>query len=157
MQFIEILEKKGIPCTWKNVDDLVRYDKRILINVFKYMSLFEDTIRAVAWNNLEIEYKTLEDDLIWKTIERLVEVGNIDKNFINIEYIISNQTSINKLRRMISHNKIMLLSEGKEPGLKELLEMFKKALPTAYQKGYVRDINACVKGLNLDDKMTIKL
>ena len=157
LQFIEILEKKGIPCTWKNVDDLVRYDKRLLINLFKYMSAFEDVIRAVAWNKLNLEYKELEESLIWQTIDKLATVGSVDKGFINIEYIINNKTNINKLRRMISHNKIMILNEGKETDLKVLLLMFKEALPKAYQDGYVNDINACAKRLNLDEKVVIKI
>jgi hypothetical protein len=34
---IEFLKKVKIDCSWKNITNYVKYDKRILINSFKYI------------------------------------------------------------------------------------------------------------------------
>ena len=35
---IAFLKEKGIECTWKNVTNYIKYDKRILVNSFKYLA-----------------------------------------------------------------------------------------------------------------------
>ena len=40
-QFADILDENNIEITWKNIDDLVRYDKRLLINILR--GLFKST------------------------------------------------------------------------------------------------------------------
>ena len=35
-EFANILEAKGISCNWSALDNLARYDKRLLINVTKH-------------------------------------------------------------------------------------------------------------------------
>ena len=38
---IEFLKGKNIKCTWNNVTNYIKYDKRILINSFKYIVFIE--------------------------------------------------------------------------------------------------------------------
>ena len=158
LQFVDILEKKGVPCTWNNLDNLCRYDKRLLINVFKYMSFFEDYVRALVWNVLGINYKKLEKAYLLETINMLEK--NKEKFLYldgSIKIIIDNKDYINELRNHISHNKIMLLcnKDGKE--LNELLYLFKEALLEVYQEGFTKDINSCANGLGINEKIAILL
>jgi hypothetical protein len=41
MQFVDILKAHNIPVTWQTLSDTYRYDKRLLINLFKYMSFLK--------------------------------------------------------------------------------------------------------------------
>lgn len=50
LEFIKVLKDQGLEITWKKLDDTFRYDKRLLINLFKYLSFFEDYLRAIVWN-----------------------------------------------------------------------------------------------------------
>ena len=43
---IEFLKSKGIKCTWKTVTNYMRYDKRILVNSFKYIVLLEEVFKS---------------------------------------------------------------------------------------------------------------
>lgn len=45
-RFAQLLQDKGIERTWKNVSGLYRYDKRLLFNIFRYISFEEEYLRA---------------------------------------------------------------------------------------------------------------
>ena len=94
-------------CTWDALDTLCRYDKRLLVNVFKYMSFFEDYIRAKVWNNGNKSYKSVESQELRETITVLGETKVRDEQ---LNFIVTNVEYICKLRNQISHNKIMLLA-----------------------------------------------
>ena len=153
-EFAQLLEINGVDCTWDALDTLCRYDKRLLVNVFKYMSFFEDYIRAKVWNNGNKSYKSVESQELRETITVLGETKVRDEQ---LNFIVTNVEYICKLRNQISHNKIMLLCEKDGKYLKELLKVFREALPKDYQEGFTKDINSCVKRLNLNSKMIITI
>lgn len=40
LRFAELLTKNGISVEWQTLKDTYRYDKRLLVNIFKYLSFF---------------------------------------------------------------------------------------------------------------------
>lgn len=46
LTIIEFLKKKNIECTWNNVTYYIKYDKRILINSFKYIVFLEELYKS---------------------------------------------------------------------------------------------------------------
>ena len=158
LQFIDILEKNKVSCTWRNIDDLCRYDKRLLINVFKYMSFFEDYVRALVWNATKYDYDKLESMYLKDTIDLLEKHKDaINVNGYSVDIIIKNKDYINTLRNHISHNKIMMLCEKNGLELKGLLVMFRESLPEGYQKGFIVAINSCGKGFKQLEAVSIKI
>ena len=57
----------------------------------------------------------------------------------------------------MSHNKIIINSEHNGKDFKELIKILGETLPLDYQKGFIKDINSCSKGLVLDEKLVVTL
>ncbi len=51
----------------------------------------------------------------------------------------------------------MLICEKEGKRIKELLTMFKETLHVDYRTGFIKAINTCSKGLNIDNKIAIVL
>ena len=158
MQFINLFKKNNIPVTWNELDDTCKYDKRLLVNLFKYLSFFEEFLRAQIWNYSNISYKRLEKDVLRTIITRLINLEN-NKNIkgFSIECLNENKEYVIYLRNNVSHNKIILESKKKEYDIKKILEAFKNTLPQAYQKGFKTDINNCSKDLKVPESLIINI
>lgn len=152
-KFANILEKNNIEITWKNLDDLVRYDKRLLINCFKYLSFYEDYLRALIWNLNKTSYDKLEQSFLKEIIDEVLKNENLLNNAIDFTCLKNNKKNINMLRNSVSHNKIILSI----PNIKEVLNNFKDSLPKDYQTSFIDSINSCDKNLILSDKIKIHL
>jgi len=158
LKFVAFLKLSNEPITWKNLSNTYRYDKRLLINVFKYMSFFEEFLRAQIWNVSKITYKKLEATFLNNAIDKVIELKNrICFHGFSIDTLIENRDYINYLRNRISHNKIMLESEKEGKNLKELLLSFKITLPESYREKFSFDINSCNKGLDIPQQIVINI
>lgn len=158
LEFIKVLKDQGIEITWKKLDDTFRYDKRLLINLFKYLSFFEDYLRAIVWNYSNKTYKKIEGSYLKEVIEEVLSIADsLDIKGFDINKLKENKTYINELRNRVSHNKIIINSgiDGKD--YKEMINAFKETLPVDYQKGFIKDINNCSKGLLIDNSLAIVL
>lgn len=150
LQFAEILKEHNQSVTWQNISELYRYDKRLLINLFKYLSFFEEYLRALAWNASEEQYNTLSNGYLNDAMDMVIELKDsvaCDEGFIG--NLIANRDYINGLRNMVSHNKIMLNYVIDDKPLGDMILLFKNMLPVEYQKGFASDINSCTKGLRI--------
>ena len=156
-QFADILDKNNIEITWKNIDDLARYDKRLLINIFKYLSFYEDYLRALIWNIDKASYNKLEKCYFIDVIEEVLENESLLNTKIDFDSLKSGKNAINSLRNRVSHNKIILNFNSNNLNLKQALIHLKNSLPKDYQNGFINDINNCVKGLNIAEKVKICL
>ena len=148
LEFIKVFKEKDIPITWEKLDDAFRYDKRLLINLFKYLSFFEDYLRAIVWNYSNKTYKKIEDSYLKEVMDEVLSIADsLDIKDFDINKLKENKPYINELRNSVSHNKIIINSgiDGKD--YKEMINAFKETLPIDYQKGFMKDINNCSKGL----------
>lgn len=145
---IEFLKGKNIKCTWNNVTNYIKYDKRILINSFKYIVFLEELYKSFI-----IQYSDIEQDKLLKldfsvTLDKylsLKDKANYDG--IDLELLKKEKRTINAYRNQVVHNKIILCDkyEGKE--LEETLKIFIRILPISYRNGFIEDINKCSKNL----------
>lgn len=146
LEFSNLLLKSNIECNWKNLDNLYRYDKRLLINLFKYMCPFEEYIRALLWRTKSYSYNKLKVNL-----RKLISYLTNDILQINE----SEKKQILKLRNTISHNNIVIQMECDGHKYKDLIKNFYKFLPEVYKKGFEKDIKDCEKGLNINKKFLV--
>lgn len=158
MRFANILNANGIAVEWNVLKDTYRYDKRLLVNIFKYLSFFEEFLRAQIWNISPIRYRKLEEASLMDIINTVIELkDNVNYVGFSVGVLESNKNHINCLRNRVSHNKIILESVKNGKTLKELLIAFKETLPESYRCGFANDINNCKKNLKLTDLITIEL
>lgn len=129
-----------------------------MINCFKYLSFYEEFLRAQIWNISQVNYKKLEDKYLLVVIEEIINLEDkIKYKRFNLQCLKENKTYINYLRNRVMHNKIILNSIKEKKDIREILTTFKDCLPETYKNGFTSDINNCCKGLNLDEKLIIKL
>lgn len=158
MQFVDILKEKQIAVEWKILDDVYRYDKRLLMNLFKYISFFEEYLRAKIWNLGVSTYKALEKlclkELIDKIIENKEKLTSIKDM---IDSLAKYKDEINHLRNCVSHNKILLSSEKFDKNISELIIDFRTAIPLDYQQGFTKSINKSSYDLSVPEKLLVKI
>ncbi len=158
LRFVKLLIANNITVEWCVLIDLYRYDKRLLITLFKYLSFFEEFLRAQIWNFSKINYKKLEDAYLNKTIDEVIKNKNLITTVdFSLDILSKNQGIINYLRNRVSHNKIILESKTNGLAIKDLLTAFKETLPKSYQRGFITDINKCANKLNLTKELVIML
>lgn len=156
LRFAELLTKNGIPIKWKSLKDTYRYDKRLLINIFKYLSFFEEFLRAQIWNINKFSYTRVEGCFLREVIDEIINIKDrIDYNGFSIAALERSRDKINYLRNCVAHNKIILESERDGANIKDILNAFKDCLPESYQQGFASDINKCVGGLNIPSELQI--
>lgn len=156
LEFVNLLKGNDEEVYWEKVRDTYRYDKRLLVNIFKYLSFFEEFLRAQVWNVTKADYKQLENEYLLNIIEKIIELQDrIAYQEFSIENLKSSKAQINYLRNRVSHNKIILTSKCKDADLKAILISFKSALPHSYQQGFVYHINQCAKDLKIPEKLKI--
>lgn len=159
LEFIKLLKGNRINVKWDVLKDTYRYDKRLLINIFKYLSFYEEFLRAQLWNSdSKNSYKSLEK-LYFKGIADKITNQGISLNKFKIEdkYFNENIDYVNFLRNRVSHNKIILTSDCKGKNVGDILHIFYNFLPCDYRSGYKSDINACVNNLNVQKALMIRL
>lgn len=156
LRFAELLMKNDIPIKWEILRDIYRYDKRLLVNAFKYLSFFEEFLRAQIWNINKTSYKKVGKCFLSEVIEEILMIKDkIDYNGFSITALEQNNSKINYLRNRIAHNKIILESKKDGANIKDILNAFKTCLPESYQSGFASDINKCACRLNIPSKLQI--
>lgn len=158
LEFVKIMEENHIEITWETLKDTYRYDKRLLVNCFKYLSFYEEFLRAQVWNISQENYKNLESKCIIKVIEEVIHLEDkIRYKDFNLQVLKESKNYINYLRNRVMHNKIVLSSVKNKKNIKELLVVFKNCLPETYKNGFVSDINKCCKELKIDERIIINM
>lgn len=156
-QFADILDNNGIEITWAKVSDLYRYDKRLLNNNFRYISFFEEYLRAILMNNsvdISNDYESLQEEYFKGLIEKVLALDiNIQKEYFEEIDMLSRMRMLRELRNWIAHNKIILQLEYPQ----HLMKTFCSVLPLDYREGYRKDINKCVCGLDVDNNIAIMI
>lgn len=158
LRFAKLLTKNNIPVRWVTLKDTYRYDKRLLVNIFKYLSFFEEFLRAQIWNISKASYQSVEDCFLHKVMGEIIAIKDkISYSEFPIGALTRNKDLINYLRNCVAHNKIILESEKNGFDIKDILNAFKDCLPESYQQNFATAINNCVFGLNVPDELKITL
>ena len=130
LRFTELLSKNGIPVKWETLKDTYRYDKRLLVNVFKYLSFFEEFLRAQIWNVDKADYEKVEGCFLREVINEIISIKDkINYKGFSMTTLEQNKEKINYLRNCVAHNKIILATEKDGSHIKDILNAFKQCLP----------------------------
>ena len=152
---IDFLKSKNIECNWKNITYYIKYDKRILINSFKYIVFLEEMYKSfISKYNKNNKIQNMPFQQAYYEYLSLGEKATYDSVDLNVmnDY----KKPINSFRNKVVHNCILLNQKFVGLSLEEVLEKFVKILPESYRNGFIRDINSCSKGL-LEDYWHIEL
>lgn len=152
LAIINFIKSKNIDCTWKNITYYIKYDKRILVNSFKYIVFLEELYKSFVKKYKPIKQSILVRYEFGRALEEYLSLGDssnyddIDLNILNAE-----KETITQFRNSVVHNKILLNHKYNGKTLKEVLNIFVKILPKSYRGGFVKDMNGCSK--NITDSM----
>ncbi len=152
---ISFLKEKGIEATWKNVTYYIKYDKRILINSFKYIVFLEEMYKSFIFkftSNKRI--KSMNFQQAYHEYLSLGEKADFDD--IDLDTMQNSKKIINAFRNRVVHNNILLNNKYNGVSLEETLCLFVKILPQSYRAGFIKDINGCSRDLT-DDMWHIKI
>lgn len=155
---IEFLKDKGIECTWKNVTNYMRYDKRILVNSFKYIVLLEEVFKAFICKYSQFNREEIIKSDFRKAINEYIKLGSkVNYDGIDVNYLKLNKENIIDFRNSVAHNKILLgRSFEQDKSLEETLRIYCEALPKSYRLGFKSDINKSVRRL-VEDSWQIEI
>ena len=145
-EFLSILKTEGIETTWDNVSGLYRYDKRLLINNFKYLSFFEEYCRAWIIREGRKQYDKIQPLSFGELMHEMISFGELEKMFDVIDPDCKLR-NVKDLRNWVSHNRIMLKMEfcGYDVAVQSLHDL----LPEDYREGYVKDLKGCSKNIEV--------
>ena len=87
----EYLQQKNICLTWSNLSNTYRYDKRITYLLQRYLTFFEERIRAIICNKYLIT-EISKDNAEQKLSELFKRSELPEKIFKNIKHILGDQT-----------------------------------------------------------------
>ena len=141
LTIIEFLKKK-------NVTYYIKYDKRILINSFKYIVFLEELYKSLIKKHKTINQGNLLRFEFGRALEEYLSIGDAaNYDDIDLQLLLKEKKTITEFRNSVVHNKILLnhLYNGKT--LEEVLNIFIKILPKSYRTGYIKDMNSCSKGI----------
>lgn len=157
MKFADLLKAHSLPLYWVSIRDTYRYDKRLLVNVFKYLSFFEEFLRAQIWNNASISYKKLEGIGFNNVMSRVADNTDIQYDDFDANILMQNKDDIYYVRNRVCHNKIMLTSNRGGKDIKQLLSILADTLPSSHRSGFVDSINKCSHGLQIDEIFVVNI
>ena len=152
---INFLTENKIECNWANVTYYIKYDKRILINSFKYIVFLEEMYKSFVFkkrHNPNIQSSAFR--IAYNSFLSLGDDAVFDD--IDLSLMKKNEAAINTFRNCVVHNRILLNRKYGGLSLEEVLNVIIKILPTSYRNGFIKDINDCSKGL-LNSHWNIKL
>ncbi len=157
MKFADLLKAHNVSLHWVSLRDTYRYDKRLLVNIFKYLSFFEEFLRAQIWNNTKISYIEIESISFNDTMSKVANNADIQYDGFDGNVLMQNKEYINYLRNRVCHNKIMLTSKKHGKDITQLLSLLANTLPTSHKKGFLDDINKCTCGLHVDKAFIVNI
>ena len=143
---IDFLVSKNIECNWMNVTYYIKYDKRILINSFKYIVFLEEMYKSfISKCNLKAKVSGMNFQNAYYEFVLLGDKACFDG--VDINKMAEYKKSINAFRNKVVHNNVLLNQKFNGVSLEEVLKQFSEILPMSYRAGFIRDINSCSKGL----------
>ncbi len=146
---IGFLKSKNIECNWKNITYYIKYDKRILINSFKYIVFLEEMYKSfITKFNPKMKISRMYFHSAYLGYLSLGENAVYDG--VDLDAMKKYKKSINSFRNKVVHNNILLNQCFNGVSLEEVLNQFKSILPDSYKEGFVKNINDCSKGLPVD-------
>lgn len=152
---IRFLNENGIECSWENVTYYIKYDKRLLINSFKYIVFLEEMYKSFIYkygDNKNMKKKNFQ-----KAYYEFLLLGHIAEfDGVSLSNMKLYKKSINLFRNKVVHNNILIGQKFNGYSLEEVLKQFITILPESYRNGFVKDINSCSTGI-LDNKWHITL
>lgn len=145
---IDFLCQEGIECSWKNIANYIKYDKRLLINSFKYIVFLEELFKSFVIEHLEIKQSKVINYSFSTVLDKYLSIGE-KANYDGIDLLTleNEKETIILFRNRVVHNKILLDRSYNKHSLEEVLQIFVKALPQSYREGFIKDINNCSKRL----------
>lgn len=147
-EFGDILGGLGMELTWKNISDLYRYDKRLLVNNFIYLSFFEEYVRAMILNhsgNIK-SYEWMHDRSFGELDAMLSKMDwKVVAQYFDCDDISAKLDSVRLLRNDVAHNKIILLL----PEYRKKMNDFYALLPSDYRDNYRMKIVGCTEDLDV--------
>ena len=142
---IDVMKEKGIPTTWENVTNCVKYDKRLLINIFKYIVFLEEYYKSKLFEIEQIEKDKLILYEFSKTLRDSLKIKDI-KAFDDMNLIMLNSdvNSIIDFRNSVVHNKILIGQMFKGKTLSQMIDIYLNILPKSYRDGFIDDIKKVI-------------
>lgn len=146
---IRFLKSKKIECSWANVTYYIKYDKRLLINSFKYIVFLEELYKSFVIKNKEVKIDDLKKYGFSKALEEYLSIGdNANYDDIDLELLRKEKNAIVAFRNKVVHNKVLLdLNYSCQKSLESILNIFVKILPKSYREGFIKEINSSAKGI----------
>lgn len=149
-KIIDFMTENSISCDWKTITNYIKYDKRILINSFKYLAFLDELFKSfiikykvdnssdkkildLDFNCLLCKYYSLGSKAVYEEID--------------VELLDRKQKTINEFRNQVVHNKIILGKNYGGESIAKTLSIFVNILPKTYRHGFITDIQKCSKGL----------
>lgn len=147
-KIIRYMKKNNVLCTWDNVTAYIKYDKRILINCFKYIVFLEEMYKSfIKEENPATKIELMSFRTSYNLFLNLEDFNTLDG--IDIEVMRSNNEAINDFRNKVVHNNILLGRNFKGQSLKSIIQNFALILPNTYSKGFISDIKKCSYDLDV--------
>ncbi|ULQ58533.1 hypothetical protein K7I13_08090 [Brucepastera parasyntrophica] len=155
-EFLKIIKECQLPTTWKNISDLYRYDKRLLVNCFEYFAFFEEYLRAIILREDKNEtYESInKKGVTFGPLSNKLSGLNqeIISHYFDTENTREKLASVQDLRNHVAHNQIIIKLD-----YKNYIADFHDLLPEAYRRGFMMDIMACEKGLSIPEEKRIPI
>ncbi len=147
LTIIYFMKSKNIECTWENVTYYIKYDKRLLINSFKYIVFLEELYKSFIMKNKSVKQGQLNRYGFSRALEEYLSLGD-SANYDGIDLVLlkAEKDTIISFRNKVVHNKI-LLNCNEQKTLEDILKIFLKVLPKSYRDGFVENINSSSKGI----------
>lgn len=171
--------------TYTKVSNLYRYDKRLRDNLYIYMATVEEFMRACIGNKFEDndadlvktedfikkqnKYKsvslTLEQLTLGELIQLVLKNKILFQNVYNLEALKMNLNAFRVLRNKISHHNFLfaeiyekcMINNIVDKTIKHNIDNVKFLLPNEYRQGFSKTINECIKDLQIDDSIQVKI
>jgi hypothetical protein len=159
LEYATILSQHEVTLTWKHISNLYRYNKRLIFNLFKYISFFEEYLRAILIRYNEDNRENLEsiDDLLLSKLHKLI-LESIPRNLesifgLGLMIIKKKLDRINRLRSMVAHNRVLVKNTKYKQMIMDLHDM----LPKHYRQGLMSDIQKCESKLQIPEAIVFKV
>lgn len=155
---IGFLKSKNILCNWENVTYYIKYDKRLLINSFKYIIILEELFKSFIVRNKKVTSGKVKNFGFRTSVDEFLSLGDkANYDGIDLELLKVEKNKIIEFRNKVVHNKILLNSKDTgENSLENIFKIFVRILPMSYRDGFINDINSSAKGI-LDKSWHIEL
>ncbi len=145
---VQFLTKQKIQCSWANVTYYIKYDKRILINSFKYIVFLEELYKSFISQHTDIEIKRIINYEFKEALNGFISIETQNQyDDMDVVLLKNEIKTINSFRNRVVHNKMLLNHSYNGKSLEEVLNIFIKILPKSYRSGYINDMNSCSKNI----------